>query len=471
MTDESGRLGLPYVMAGQLQKHVTVNEAMTRLDAMVQMAVISRSLANPPAQADVGALYIVPEAGNHGWTEFAGGTVVRREVGGWVAGPVTEGMLAVVLDEGVTLVRLSGQWQPLGAALGGALTLEALGVGAAPDAQNPFSARLNKALWAARPTDDGGDGDLRFTFNKQGPAATGSVMFQSGWQGRAEIGLIGDDNLRFKVSADGAHWHEALSIDRNNGRVWFPSGATRRETVVQTASGSVTVPSWARWVEAVCVGGGGAGGQGQAGSSSTERHGGGGGGAGGIGMSVWPVEHLGELTIVVGAGGATSGADGGATTITTYGNVILRGEGGKGGLAGQGGLGGIGNRGMSSGGKPDGYAAVFSSGAGGAGGGLSAANAASSGTAGGVGDPCGIEAYSGGGSQYGGGNGGPCSLPNLGWLGGGGGGGGANASGAGHAGGNAGLYGAGGGGGGAGTSSGGAGGKGSAGVVRLTYVG
>ena len=41
--DASARLGLPYLAAGQMQKHVTLNEALTRLDSLVQLAVVSRS--------------------------------------------------------------------------------------------------------------------------------------------------------------------------------------------------------------------------------------------------------------------------------------------------------------------------------------------------------------------------------------------------------------------------------------------
>ena len=33
-SNQSARLGLPYLAAGQLQKHVTLNEALTRLDAL-----------------------------------------------------------------------------------------------------------------------------------------------------------------------------------------------------------------------------------------------------------------------------------------------------------------------------------------------------------------------------------------------------------------------------------------------------
>ena len=47
--DESARLGLPYLAAGQMQKHVTVNEALTRLDALVQCRAASRTVATAPA--------------------------------------------------------------------------------------------------------------------------------------------------------------------------------------------------------------------------------------------------------------------------------------------------------------------------------------------------------------------------------------------------------------------------------------
>ena len=54
--DASARLGLPYLAAGQLQKHVTLNEALTRLDALTQTAVVSRTTTTQPAAPPDGAL-------------------------------------------------------------------------------------------------------------------------------------------------------------------------------------------------------------------------------------------------------------------------------------------------------------------------------------------------------------------------------------------------------------------------------
>ncbi|RZJ05113.1 MAG: DUF2793 domain-containing protein [Brevundimonas sp.] len=58
--DNSARLELPYLAAGQMQKHVTLNEALTRLDALVQTAVVSRTATAQPASAPDGALWILP---------------------------------------------------------------------------------------------------------------------------------------------------------------------------------------------------------------------------------------------------------------------------------------------------------------------------------------------------------------------------------------------------------------------------
>ena len=49
MPDTSTHLLLPYLLAAQAQKHVTVNEALRLLDGLVQLAVLDRHLTAPPA--------------------------------------------------------------------------------------------------------------------------------------------------------------------------------------------------------------------------------------------------------------------------------------------------------------------------------------------------------------------------------------------------------------------------------------
>ena len=53
MSDITTHLLLPYILASQAQKHVTHNEALRLLDAMVQLSVLDRDLAAPPASPPI----------------------------------------------------------------------------------------------------------------------------------------------------------------------------------------------------------------------------------------------------------------------------------------------------------------------------------------------------------------------------------------------------------------------------------
>jgi hypothetical protein len=488
----SARLGLPYLAAGQLQKHVTLNESLTRLDSLVQTQVRSRQLASPPEEAGEGDLYILAGPGVADWSGRSAGALMRRELSGWAEVAPTNGQIVHVADEAALIMRVDEAWVGLGAALGELSHLTRLGVGAAADADNPFLARLNKALWTARPSDDGGDGDLRFTFNKSQEADVLSLLFQSGWSGRAELGLVGDDDLRLKVSPDGAVWRDVFSVDRHSGNVAFTGGATRLETHVLAADAAFEIPPWARWIEAVAVGGGGGGGAGLGGASDAARFGGGGGGAGGVVSTRLPAAEMGEgavLQAVMGAGGvggASSGQPGqagGWTVLSLGAQPVLTAPGGSGGAAGtaSAGAGGGGATGGAGGGASSITATAGTGGwgaeadraaGGGAGGGLNASDVARSGGGGGQGARWSIRSDGGAAAPAAaGGSGAAAERPAVSLAGGGGAGGGANALGAGHPGGAGGLHGAGGGGGGAGLAAGGPGGQGGQGAIRLTVIG
>lgn len=480
-SNHSARLDLPYLAAGQLQKHVTVNEALTRLDALAQTAVVSRTVAAQPADPEDGALYILPATpAGPVWSGWSEGDLVRAELGGWTRVPAPTGTLAVVLDEGALIMRGEDGWASFPVEL---RDLRQFGLNTRGDEDNPFAAKLNKALWTALSSGEGGDGDLRFTFNKDGAADVLSLLFQSGYGGRAELGLIGDDDLRLKVSPDGSAWTEALRIDRDDARVWFARGAIRAETVRLTTSGDFTPPDWARLLIVTALGGGGGGGAGASGPGGV-RQGGGGGGGGGLSQAIWRVEDLpGDLTVTIGAGGA-SGTSGGDTTITASGVILLTARGGGAGQSGaSGGAGGAAGPGVTGGNGGGAASATATAGAGqslicagapgggGGGGGLDASTVARAGGAGGAGGAlaCAGDGGAGGVSAPGMAGSAPASI--LGAGGGGGGGAGAVTSGAGLAGGAGGDYGAGGGGGGAGISSGGPGGSGSGGVVQILIQG
>lgn len=229
--ENSPNLQLPYIMPSQAQKHVTHNEALHLLDALVHLAVLDRDLTEPPASPSEGDRYIVAATAGDAWEGADGKIAVSRD-GGWIFLDPRPGWLATLIDE-ATMVWWDGTgWRGLSGAIATLQNLALLGIGATADATNPFSARLNKALWTALATADGGTGDLRYTLNKQGTANVLSILMQSGWSGRAEIGLVGDDDLAIKVSADGTEWREALRIDRQSGKLDFPATNMLRDFAI-----------------------------------------------------------------------------------------------------------------------------------------------------------------------------------------------------------------------------------------------
>jgi len=115
MFDETTpRLGLPYVLAAQAQKHIPINESLARLDGLVQLAVESRRVAVPPSAPAGGAVWILPDgASGSAWTGQAAGTLMRFEAGAWEALAPAEGVLAWLKDERQMVVHDGSAWAAL----------------------------------------------------------------------------------------------------------------------------------------------------------------------------------------------------------------------------------------------------------------------------------------------------------------------------------------------------------------------
>jgi hypothetical protein len=226
MSDMTSRLALPLIAAGQAQKHLPVNEALSRLDVMVQACALSRSLATPPEDAADGDTYIVAPGATALWQGREASLAIAR-AGGWEFLAPTEGLVAWVSDEDALCAFGSGGWTV--ASGSGSQNLTRFGFGTEADAASPFSVKTEQALFTARALDEGGTGDLRLVMNKDAPGNVASLLLQSGYSGRAEIGLVGDDDLVFKVADANGLWREALKLDRATGRVRFPNGGVREQ--------------------------------------------------------------------------------------------------------------------------------------------------------------------------------------------------------------------------------------------------
>lgn len=209
---ETPNLKLPYIAPAQAQKHVTHNEAIRALDALLHIAVEDRDLAEPPAEPAEGARYIVAEAAAGEWAEQTNAVAAFQD-GAWAFYFPRKGWTAWIADEELLVVWNGSAWVP--AAISD--PAPQLGINATADAFN----RLAVASPASLFTHEGGGHQLKI--NKAESSDFGTVLFQTGWSGRAEMGLAGDDDFRFKVSPDGAAWHEAIIVDRATGRVRLPA--------------------------------------------------------------------------------------------------------------------------------------------------------------------------------------------------------------------------------------------------------
>lgn len=274
--DETSNLKLPYILAAQSQKHVTHNEALRALDAIVQLAVQDKDLSAPPGSPAEGDRYIVGASPSGAWAGHATHVAAWQD-GAWAFYVPVAGWLAWVDDESQSYLFSGGGW--IAAPGGGGASLVPKGAWSSvatystgdlvehegyaflsnidanvdnePDAATPGS--TSEWTYFSIVTGGGGEGSVnpvslvgvnatadatnrlsvvspaslfshegaghQLKINKDTAADTASVLFQTGFSGRAEFGTTGDDDFHVKVSADGSAWYEALVVSRSSGAV------------------------------------------------------------------------------------------------------------------------------------------------------------------------------------------------------------------------------------------------------------
>ncbi|OYX25933.1 MAG: hypothetical protein B7Z10_04760 [Rhodobacterales bacterium 32-66-7] len=212
MPDDTTILSLPLILPAQAQKHVTHNEALATLDLIVQLAVITRTLTTPPALPTLGDRHIVAAGATGAWVGQAG-KIALFDGAGWQFTQALPGWQAHVLAEGQTAVFDGLVWA---APSDKPLAVTRLGVSATADATN----RLSVAAPATLLNHAGAGHQLKL--NKATAADTASLLFQTGFGGRAEMGTAGTDDFAIKVSADGSTFATALSAAAATGEVTLP---------------------------------------------------------------------------------------------------------------------------------------------------------------------------------------------------------------------------------------------------------
>ena len=210
MSQSSPRLNLPLIQGGQAQKHVTHNEAVEQLDLLVQLVVQDFVTETPPGTAVEGQAWVIGDSPTGDWAGRAG-QIASWRGGGWLYVLAQTGWRAWGQAEGEIRVYDGANWAALSTAPPDLNNLAGVGVNASYDATNKLAVAADATLL----NNDGAGHQLKI--NKAGTGDTASLLYQTGFSGRAEMGLAGNDDFSVKVSADGTGFTEALRVDAATG--------------------------------------------------------------------------------------------------------------------------------------------------------------------------------------------------------------------------------------------------------------
>jgi hypothetical protein len=210
---ETPCLRLPLLAASQSQKHVTHNEALAAMDAIIQLSVLTTGATSPPGSPAAGDRHLI---GASPTGLFAGhaGQIALFEAEGWRFVAPRTGWIALVAADGMLRYFDGAGWPLVPASL---LTTPRLGVNATADA----TSRLAVASAASLFNHEGAGHQIKI--NKAAAADTASLLFQTGFSGRAEMGIQSGADFKIKVSANGSDWSDALVADAASGRISFPN--------------------------------------------------------------------------------------------------------------------------------------------------------------------------------------------------------------------------------------------------------
>ncbi|MFD1610979.1 DUF2793 domain-containing protein [Sphingomonas tabacisoli] len=126
MSLESPRLHLPLISAGQAQKELTHNEALTLIDIGLAAAVESAGVDAPPSTPTPGQCWIIGSAPTGVWLGQPHALACWTEAG-WRFLPAVEGLSVWVKDQQLWAVREGSTWM-IGRLRGSRINLEGLQV-------------------------------------------------------------------------------------------------------------------------------------------------------------------------------------------------------------------------------------------------------------------------------------------------------------------------------------------------------
>ncbi|CAN7557859.1 DUF2793 domain-containing protein [Phyllobacterium sp. LjRoot231] len=230
--DQTSNLKLPYIAPSQAQKHVTHNEAIRALDALVQLSVTSRKLASAPLEPQEGDRYIVASGAAAPWAG-KDNQIAAWQDGAWAFFQPQEGWYAWVTEEHSFVVFDQASWSEVKTGIN---PVALVGINTVADENNRLALKSPASLF------DHVGGGHQLKINKADDSQAASLLFQSNYQGRAEMGTMWGRDFCIKTSADGDQWHDAMVVHSETGIPCFPSGIAHAATG-KKQSGLIFLPA------------------------------------------------------------------------------------------------------------------------------------------------------------------------------------------------------------------------------------
>ena len=269
--ENTTNLKLPLLIPNQSGKEITHNEALVIIDNILQNGVIDKDLTTPPENPNSNDIYIVGKNATGDWADKD--KQIAFYDNGWRFVEPREGFIFWVNDEDKLYTYNGSKWveavassssgntggtsdvQELNDLLDVEITsagkydilqhdgtdfvntkslqqLTMLGINATADSNNKLSVKSDYVLF------DKSTDNSRVKVNKATSTDTASHLFQTNYGGRAEFGLISNDDFTLKVSSDGETWNNAFVVDKATGNVDFKGEITKNGNNISSTSGN-----------------------------------------------------------------------------------------------------------------------------------------------------------------------------------------------------------------------------------------
>lgn len=213
--ENTKNLKLPLLVPNQSQKEITHNEALVIIDNLLNNGVINKDLTIPPENPAQNSLYIVAKNAIDVW--MGKDNQLAYFDNGWHFFEPSAGTMYWVSNKNCLYIFDGVDWINYSNS-----SVQIFGINTIADNANRLSVKSDNVLF------DKNVDDSRVKVNKAAEENTASHLFQSNYIGKAEFGLISENNFSLKVSDDGDVWIESFKVENTTGDIDFKKSITNK---------------------------------------------------------------------------------------------------------------------------------------------------------------------------------------------------------------------------------------------------